>query len=75
MDLCKRMVDLMGQRDDLFHQFGPILFEAFMLMTLDAINALRVKAGLPAYTKQQVMNEISNHLSTLELYDWMKTGP
>lgn len=65
----------MSQRDDLFHKFGPILLEAFMLMTLDAINVLRVKAGLTPYTKQQVMNEINNHLSTLEMYDWMKLGP
>lgn len=65
----------MSQRDELFRKFGPILLEAFMIMTLDAINALRVKAGLPAYTKQQVMDEINNHLSTLEPYDWMKTPP
>lgn len=65
----------MPQRDELFQKFGPILLEAFMLMTLDAINALRINAGLPPYTKAQVMNEINNHLSTLEPYDWMKMGP
>lgn len=65
----------MSQRDDLFRKFGPVFLEAFMIMTLDAINALRVKAGLPPYTKQQLMNEINNHLSTLEPYDWMNETP
>jgi len=65
----------MSQRDELFRKFGPILIEAFMIMTLDAINALRVKAGLAPHTKAQVMNEINNHLSTLEPYDWMSRGP
>jgi len=59
----------MSQRDELFRKFGPILLEAFMLMTLDAINALRQKAGLTPYTKQQALDEINNHLSTLEPYD------
>jgi len=65
----------MSQRDQLFQKFGPILLEAFMLMTLDAINVLRVKAGLTPYTKQKVLDEINNHLSTLEPYDWMKQTP
>ena len=65
----------MPQRDELFRKFGPILFEAFMLMTLEALNILRVKAGLAPYTKAQVMDEINNHLSTLTLYDWMGKNP
>jgi len=65
----------MPQRDELLKKFGPILLEAFMLVTLDAINALRVKAGLAPYTKAQVLDEINNHLSNLEPYDWMKELP
>jgi len=62
----------MSERDELFRQFGPILLEAFMLMTLEAINVLRTKAGLQPYTKKQVLDEIKNHLTTLDPYDWMK---
>ena len=65
----------MSQRDELFQKFGPILLEAFMLMTLGAINALRVKAGLAPYTEAQALHEINNHLSTLTLYDWMGKNP
>jgi len=62
----------MAKRDDLFARFGPLFLEAMALMTLDAINELRVKAGLTPYTKQQVMDKMENHLSTLQPYDWMK---
>jgi hypothetical protein len=62
----------MPQRDELFRRFGPLFIESVMLMTLDAINELRVKAGLTPYTKQQVMDKMENHLSTLEPYDWMQ---
>lgn len=65
----------MAERDELFKNFGPIFVEALMLMTLKAINDLREKAGLPKYTKDQIMAEINNHLSTLVPYDWMKPIP
>jgi len=67
-------VDLMAKRDELFGKFGPRFIEAMALMVLDAINELRVKAGLPVYTKEQVMAKMENHLSTLQPYDWMKPG-
>lgn len=65
------MVVIMSERDKLFQQFGPILLEAFCEMILSEINILRTRAGLPPRTKQQVIEEINNHLSTLEPYDWM----
>jgi len=52
-------------------QFGPILLEAFSLMVLDEINILRIEAGLSPRTSQQLLNTISNHVTTLPDYDWM----
>lgn len=65
----------MAQRDDLFQQFGPLLLEAFALLILDEVNRIRQHVGMPAITKQQVLDEINNHLSELEPYDWMQEGP
>ena len=64
----------MTMRDDLFQKFGPLLIEAIALATLDQINALRSKAGLPQITPDRAMIEISNHLSHLDPYPWME-GP
>lgn len=61
----------MAQRDELFRIFGPLLLEGFLEMILSEINLLRTNAGLPPRTKQQVYDEIMNHTSTLEPYDWM----
>lgn len=58
-------------RDELMRKFGPILLEAFAIMVLDETNRIRQYVGMPKITKQQVLDEISNHLSTLTLYDWM----
>ena len=63
----------MGKRDDLFRKFGPIMFEAFAILLLTEINTLRQRAGLPVYTKDQVLTALDNHLSTLQPYDWMNT--
>lgn len=70
--VCERMVVLMAQRDELFAKFGPILLEAFAIMILDEINRIRQHVGMPQLTKQQVLDEINNHTSTLEPYDWME---
>lgn len=69
------MVALMAQRDELFRQFGPMLLEAFAVMILEEVNRIRQHVGMPQITKQQVLNEINNHLSALEQYDWMKEEP
>lgn len=61
----------MAQRDDLFRKFGPILLEALVRMIVDECNRLRSHAGMPPITKEMFFDEINNHLSELEPYDWM----
>jgi len=61
----------MPQRDDIMASFGPILLESVALVVLDQINLIRQELSLPQRTKQQLLDEISNHLSTLPQYDWM----
>ena len=61
----------MSQRDDLFRKFGPLLNEGLMLMTLEAINVLRVKAGLQPYTPEQAMTRLEEIIDALYPYDWM----
>lgn len=61
----------MAQRDELMRQFGPLLLEAFGRIIFDELNELRTHVGLPPRTWEQFFTEINNHLSTLELYQWM----
>jgi len=61
----------MSERDDLFQQFGPYLTEAFMLLIWEEVNRIRSHVGMPAITKQDVLDQINNHLSGIEPYDWM----
>lgn len=65
----------MAKRDELFKKFGPILLEAFAIMILEEVNRIRQHVGMPQITKQQVLDEINNHLSELEPYDWMQEPP
>lgn len=53
------------------HMFGPILTEALALMILDEINIIRQHIGLPERTTTQLLTTISNHATTLPLYNWM----
>jgi len=68
----ERMVVLMPERDELFRKFGPILLEAVILVILEEANRIRNKLGMPNLTKQDVLDELNNHLSELEPYDWME---
>lgn len=61
----------MSQRDELFQKFGPILLEAIVRLCVDEANRVRDKIGMPAITKEMFYDEINNHLSELEPYDWM----
>lgn len=61
----------MAQRDELFQKFGPILLEAIVRLQVDEANRIRTKLGMPPITKEMFFNEINNHLSHLEPYDWM----
>jgi len=61
----------MAQRDDLFRKFGPLQTEGILWLNLEAINVLRVKAGLVAFTPEQAMKRLEQILETLEPYDWM----
>ena len=62
----------MSERDELFRKFGPILLEGCLMIIFEEINALRFHLGLPLRTKQQFLDQINNHTSTLEPYDWME---
>ena len=59
-------------REELYRRFGPMLIEAIVLIIRDEINILRSQHGLPERTNQQIMDAISNRLSNLDEYDWMK---
>jgi hypothetical protein len=65
----------MPKRDDLFQKFGPLQNEGLLLLNLEAINTLRVKAGLTPFTKEQAMTRLEEILETLTPYDWMKEQP
>lgn len=67
------MVDIMADitREDLYRKFGPMLFEAIVLIIKDEINILRNLAGLPDRTNQQIMNAIETKLQALTKYQWM----
>ncbi len=58
-------------REELYKKFGPMLMEAVVLVIKDEINLLRAFAGLQERTNQQIINAVSNKLSTLTKYDWM----
>lgn len=66
------MVVKMALRDDLMQKFGPILLEAIVIMAVQEANRVRSQIGMPTITKEQFFNEINNHLSTLEPYEWME---
>lgn len=62
----------MSDRDELFQKFGPLLLEAFMTLIFEESNRIRRHVGMPEITKQDVLDEINNHLSELDPYDWMQ---
>lgn len=68
------MVVIMLNRNNTYQQFGPILLESLCLILLNQINALRRNQGMPEITEQDIINELNNHLSELEPYDWMSEG-
>lgn len=59
------------KRDEVFQMFGPILLEGCLHIILSEINIIRSQLGLPLRTQLQFYDEIMNHASTLELYEWM----
>ncbi len=61
----------MSKRDEVFVTFGPLLLEGCLRIILDEINTLRAQHGLPARTPEQFYEQITNHQSTLEPYEWM----
>lgn len=61
----------MGQRDDLYQRFGPLLKEAVLLLMLQEINILRQEAGLPERTEADMYTAIKNKVNELDDYDWM----
>ena len=65
----------MAQRDELFQKFGPILLEAIVRLAVDEANRVRNHIGMPPITKEMFYEEINNHLTSLEPYDWMQEEP
>lgn len=65
------MVVIMLTRNDTYKHFGPILIESLCLVLLEQINALRNEQGMPEITEQDILDNLNNHLSELEPYDWM----
>jgi hypothetical protein len=61
----------MADREDLFVKFGPLLLEAFIVMSVEETNRLRTQLGMPLVTKQMFLDEINAQLSDLVPYDWM----
>ncbi|MEE8341926.1 MAG: hypothetical protein V3R52_07500 [Candidatus Neomarinimicrobiota bacterium] len=57
-------------RDYLYKKFGVKLIEAIVLITKDEINLLRVNAGLPERSTQQLTNAVKNKLDTIPDYSW-----
>lgn len=65
----------MTDRNDTYQKFGPILLEAVCLVILDQINALRQEQGMPTITEQDIIDNLNNHLSSLQPYGWMDEEP
>lgn len=61
----------MSEREKFLEQFGPKLIEAITLTTMDEINILRQKAGLPLRTTSQLITAIGNKLDSLTDYNSM----
>jgi len=61
----------MIERDDVFRMFGPKLLEGIIELIFKHENMFRSKLGLPALTKQQMYDEITNVANNLPDYKWM----
>ena len=66
---------IMATRDEIMQRFGPILIESLAIVVLDEINVIRSELGLPPRTKQQLLDQMNNHVNSLPLYDWMSEPP
>ncbi|GAI04818.1 unnamed protein product [marine sediment metagenome] len=66
------MVFLMANRNDTFRKFGPILLEATLQTLIERSNELRKEQGMPEITMQDIMDDINNHITELQPYDWMQ---
>ena len=62
----------MTKREKVMQQFGPAMIESFMNATLNEINTLRTKAGLPARTTEEFLTFIEADLPTIKEYDFLK---
>lgn len=66
------VVITMTERDDIMHEFGPLLVEAFARVTLTQINNLRAQHGQPAISLTSFLEAVATELDSLEPYDWME---
>ena len=58
-------------REELYKKFGPLLLDAIVHIIKDEINLLRSQHGLSERTDEQIINAISDRLSTMTPYSWM----
>jgi hypothetical protein len=59
-------------REGLYHLFGAKMMEAVILVIKDEINILRVKAGLPERTDEQVRQAITTKIDNMPKYNHPK---
>lgn len=59
-------------RETTYRKFGPILLESLCLVLLNHINQLRSNQGMPNITEQDIIDELNNHLTELQPYQWMQ---
>ncbi len=61
----------MATREELYRKWGPMLFEAVVLVDFDEHNRIREWLGKPLLTEQDVLNAVDAKLKSLPLYGWM----
>jgi hypothetical protein len=65
----------MANRETLYDQFGPKMFEAMLQVILDENNILRVALGLPERTMAQASDKLESKLDNIPDYDFLKEQP
>lgn len=58
----------MATRKELFQVPGSFTIEALAMLHLEEANRVRKWLGRPKITKQQAMDEMANHMSSMEPY-------
>lgn len=54
-------------RQQVYEHFGPEMIHAMVILIVEQINILRVKAGLPEITKDQVQAKLKTEFDRLTM--------